>query len=481
MTFGSRPGRSNFAHTLALVTSVLVAGCRAAPEPVDSRALDDADRRFQSTSPAAAAAAAPPGSPSAKTGNGAGGDAPSAPVRARVEELLSKEQLTLDEVLAIVDARNPTLAAERENVDLATALIWEARLYPNPTFLCSIEDYKTKDRRAFDHSTKRIGVGIPVVVGGRIGAASAVAEKERQLAAIAYVWRRREVLTEAKRAFVNLLSTRRALELAKETRAIAADFNRVATERYNVAAIPQMEVLKSDVYLAGADIDVRVAEKNAVTAQQALHALLGDAQLAADRFEGELSARFTPPALAALGAEAGAGHPLVEAARRARESAELQLEQARAERMPDPEVEVMVGRDGDNDSLAQVGLAVPLPLFNRNQGRIAAAEAKIRQADFKLRATENDLRRQLGEAHREFVAAQERARAYGDEMLPKAQISLELTTEGYRQGKFGYLDVLDAQRTLAEAKLSYATALADLNLAAADLEKLAGMRLEAVK
>lgn len=320
-----------------------------------------------------------------------------------------------------------------------------------------------------------------VVVSGRLGAATRVAEKEREVATLDYVWRRREILTDAKRAFVSLLGARRTLALARETRAIAADLQRVATERYNVAAIPQMEVLKTDVNLAGADTNVKVAEKNATVALKALHALLGNVDLPTEKFSGDLAANFSPPTLEALRADVANSHPLLEGVRRARESAELQLEQARAERFPDTELEVTVGRDGENDSLAQAGIAVPLPLFNRNQGKVAAAEVKIRQAELKLRATENDLVRRLGEAYRELMTAQARVSAYGAEILPKAQTTLELTTEGYRQGKFGYLDVLDAQRTLAEAKLSYATALSELNLAAAELEKLAGVRLEAAK
>lgn len=453
-----------------LAAVVPLAGCRSAPAPLDPRSVEAGDHAFQPP----AAAQAPATDPAPDAG-------PAAPRPASAEELLRKEELTLAEVLAIVDARNPALAAARKGIDLATAQIWDARLYPNPSLELALEDFKTKDRRAFDHAKRLVGVGLPVVVSGRIAAATRVAEKEREIAAIDFVWRRREILTDAKRAFLRLLAARRNLELTRETRAIAADLQRVATERYQVAAIPLMEVLKADVNLARAETDVQVAAKDAAVALSALHALLGDNDLATERFAGILAARFDAPALDALRAAATVSHPLLESARLARESAELRLEQARTERIPDPELQVAVGQDGDGDSLAQAGVQVPLPLFNRNQGRIAAAEVKIRQAELELRAAENDLVRRLAESYREFVAAQERARAYGEEILPKAQQALELTHEGYRQGKFGYLDVLDAQRTLAEAKTAYTAALADLNLTVADLEKLAGARLTPAK
>jgi cobalt-zinc-cadmium efflux system outer membrane protein len=85
------------------------------------------------------------------------------------------------------------------------------------------------------------------------------------------------------------------------------------------------------------------------------------------------------------------------------------------------------------------------------------------------------------ESYRTFGAAQDRVRVYQEEILPKAQKALDQTNEGYRLGKFGYLDVLDAQRTLADSTKALTAALADLNLAASDLETLTGMRLETVR
>ena len=66
---------------------------------------------------------------------------------------------------------------------------------------------------------------------------------------------------------------------------------------------------------------------------------------------------------------------------------------------------------------------------------------------------------------------------YRETILPKAQKALEQTDEGYKAGKFSYLDVLDSQQTLAEARIAYVSALWDLNRLAAELEKVTGTRL----
>ena len=129
----------------------------------------------------------------------------------------------------------------------------------------------------------------------------------------------------------------------------------------------------------------------------------------------------------------------------------------------------------------EAGVSIPLPLFKRNQGRIAGAEARIRKAEFEADAVRNDLLLHLTEAYRTFAVAQERVGVYRDEILPKADRALSQTNEGYKQGKFSFLDVLDSQRTLAEARIAYAAGVADLNVAVAELEKLTGTRLEAVR
>jgi cobalt-zinc-cadmium efflux system outer membrane protein len=429
------------------------AGCGTAPEPVVLADLEATDRRF-----------APP--------------APSEPRRI-ADDLLKKEELTLEEVLAIADLLNPELGSERKNIDLASAALWEAKLYPNPSLIFQMEDYRTKS--TFGSSKRTGGVSVPLVFSGRIGAATSRAEKERELAAVTYVWRRREILSDVKRAFLSFLASRRTTELARETRDIAKTLNDVTNERFKAQAIPEMELLKSAVNLAKSDVDLKLAEKDLAVALKTLHARMGVVDFPKDKFTGVLASRYTVPSLEALRGQVTTVHPLLEGAVKSKEAAEFQLSVARSERIPDVGLEVTAGIDSGNDTIIQAGFAIPLPIFNRNQAKIAAAEARIQQAEFKLQAVKNDLVLRLTEAYKNFTAAQDRVTVYTEEILPKAQKALDQTNEGYRQGKFGYLDVLDAQRTLAEAKIAYAAALADLNLSAAELEKLTGTRLEAVR
>ena len=430
-------------------------GCTSAPEPVDYAELEAMDRRFTRS---------------------VGGAA-----KETLEEILRKEELTLEDALRVADLMNPVLAAERRNIDLAGAAVWEARLYPNPVLLLEFEDYRTKDRATIGKMQRSAGLSVPLVVSGRIGAATAVAEKEREIAAVNYVWRRREILSAVKAAFLGLLGSRRRVELGQETRDLARTFHTVTEDRFRAQAVPEMEVLKSAVALAKAESDLKIAEKDLGVAVKVLQATMGNVEFPKDKFAGELSARFTSPSFEALRGHVVTIHPLLESARNAKEAAELALELARRERIPDLGLDVTAGRDPEDDSIIEAGLSVPLPLFNRNQAHIARAEARIRQAEHELDAVRNELLLRLTEAYRTFAANQERVSTYVDDILPKAEKAYGQTQEGYRLGKHSYLDVLDAQRTLADARSAYVAALADLNLSAVELEKLTGMRLEPIR
>jgi cobalt-zinc-cadmium efflux system outer membrane protein len=208
---------------------------------------------------------------------------------------------------------------------------------------------------------------------------------------------------------------------------------------------------------------------------------MGDVDFPRDKFAGDLHTRFTTPSLESLRGQVTTVHPLLEAAAKNREAAELQLSLAKAERIPDLGVQFAGGKDTNDESILEGGIEIPLPLFNRNQAKISASETLIRQAELRAQAVRNDLILQLTATYREFSAAQDRVAVYKDEILPKAQKALDQTNEGRNLGKFSYLDVLDAQRTLAEARIAYAAALNDLNQSATDLEFITGTKLEPIR
>lgn len=395
---------------------------------------------------------------------------PSIPVQA-----LKKEELNLEDVLAVADAMNPELGAAKKGIDISNALAHDAALYPNPFIGSTLEDYNRT--AGFGESKRTIRAGIPIVIGGRIGAKVAAAETERDIAVLDFLWKRREILTDAKKAFYEILAARQRREIAQQSLEFAKQFHELTEERFKLQTIPEMEYLKAAVNLAKAEIDLKTADKELAITTKRLQTLLGDTDF---KFKGQLSEKFVQPGFDALRGELSGTQPLLERATKQRELAEREIELLKSERLSDIEFEAAVGREND-DGIIEGGIVIPLPLINRNQAKIAAAECRRQQAALQIQATRNQLVAALAEAYGNFTNAQDRVTTYAGSILPKAQTALEQTNEGYRQGKFSQLDVLDAQRTLADARSAHLAALLDLNSSAAELEKIAGSRVEATK
>jgi len=388
--------------------------------------------------------------------------------------LLAGDELRLEDALRVADLLEPTLAAERKNIDLAAAAALEARLYPNPSLTIEAEEYHKSGPTA-GKMNRTVGLSIPIVVSGRLGAAEAVANKEEEIAALEYLAKRLEVFAAVRRAFVELLAARQSADISRESRDISAGLHEASRARFDASAIPEMEYLKAAVDLAKAEAEVRQAERDVSRSARALNAAMGDPDLPERRPAGRLASEFETPDAEALRRAMAESHPLIQAAERRREHASLGMDLAKSGRWADSEFSIEGGLDAEDRGMVTAGFRIPLPLFDASRPRIRAAEVRTEQARLRARATHNELALALGAARREFAAAQDRVQAFDREILPRARKVLDQTREGYAAGKFGQIDLLDARRTLADARGALLAAVRDLNLAAAELESLTGL------
>ncbi len=166
-------------------------------------------------------------------------------------------------------------------------------------------------------------------------------------------------------------------------------------------------------------------------------------------------------------------HPSTVAARTARDRTELELKRARLEPYPDVTFGVSGGREGPPDtSILEFRVGLPLPIIDRSKGRKREAQANLGVAQAELTAIEQRLLRDWGLATKRFSTAAEQVATYRDRILPKASSALRLIQTGFQEGRFGFIDLLDIQRTTAEARLAYQQKLLELNVAQVELQAL---------
>jgi cobalt-zinc-cadmium efflux system outer membrane protein len=143
--------------------------------------------------------------------------------------------------------------------------------------------------------------------------------------------------------------------------------------------------------------------------------------------------------------------------------ARSQLERSRAlaqvelsRRTPDLTLNVGSKRSEElGRTQAVFGVSIPLPFFDRNQGNVLESARRVDKARDELATTALRLDAELSQAYEEFELAQRQAHALRNDILPGAQSAYDAASTGFEYGKFGFLDVLDAQRTLLQAKSQY--------------------------
>ncbi len=164
----------------------------------------------------------------------------------------------------------------------------------------------------------------------------------------------------------------------------------------------------------------------------------------------------------------------------ARAELEVQRRQAlgrieSARRVPD--LGLTVGSKNDEQfgrRQAVFGLSVPLPLFDRNQGRLDESAQRTEQARDELAAARASLASELRIAHSRLTAARSQARSLQDDHLPGARSAYAAARTGYEYGKFTILEVIDAHRMLLQAQAQHLRVLADAHRAAAGIERILG-------
>jgi cobalt-zinc-cadmium efflux system outer membrane protein len=129
-----------------------------------------------------------------------------------------------------------------------------------------------------------------------------------------------------------------------------------------------------------------------------------------------------------------------------------------------------------NEQALVVGVSIPFPIRDRNQGNIAAAQARVRSAAAREAVAQSDYRQSVAEARAQYLSAEAKADTLEAKSLPQAEEALRLAEFGYREGKFELIEVLSAgdardgvRRSLIDAREAQGRAAALLiRLAAND-------------
>ncbi len=376
--------------------------------------------------------------------------------------------LTLERALQSAFAHNPSLAAAQWEIGVAEGDRQQAGLIPNPQVSWEAEDTRRRSR------TTTLMLSQPLELGGKRGARIEVAERAQDAASIELERRRNELRADVFQAFYNSTIAQQRLLLTEQSLQLAERGLRVAQGRINAGKAAPVEAMRAQVQLSQVRLELRRAERDQATAYQQLAQVTGAPQATFTRVEEPTTAL---PAIASPQTLLDR-LPTTAELRLARlqinqKEASLGLEKA----LRIPDLTVSIGSqysETDRERVNLLGVSMPIPLFNRNQGNVLAAARRTDQARDLRNASELRLRSEVQSGLEQWATANTEVNAFNQVILPAAQSAVDTATRGFEMGKFNFLDVLDAQRTLFEARSQYLQAVADSTDAWVRIERIYG-------
>ncbi|KJK20674.1 cobalt-zinc-cadmium resistance protein [Burkholderiaceae bacterium 16] len=406
-------------------------------------------------------------SPSAFAQNAATTPFPAAQAARQIAEPAGR--LTLEDALALAAGRNFTLSAAGHELDAAEGGIKQARTIPNPEVAVLFED----NRR--DTRTTTAQVNLPVELGGKRSARIGAAQKARELAQSQLGATRTDLRAAVVGGFFAVVIAQERVRLARGSADIAAKGALAAARRVAAGKIAPLEESKARVEQANAELEVADAEAALAVARQALAGLWGSSEARFLEAAGNLDTLPARPDGAIL------TQALDSAPELANSRLELERRQAiigveRSRQYPDLTVSLGSKRDNSSDrgTMPVLGVSLPLPLFDRNQGNLYAAMRQADKAADEYRATQVRLANELQQAARQLTVSRTSAESLKGTVLPAAQQAYEAATRGFEAGKFNFLDVLDAQRTWFQARIRYLGVVATAYQAATTIDRILG-------
>lgn len=378
------------------------------------------------------------------------------------------EPLSLAKAIELALEGNPEVAAAKRQLEATEGQVLQGRSRPNPELAYSLEDARSKTR------TQSWQLNLPLELGGKRAARTKAAEKSREQAQAQLAELKATVRANVAAAYFDVLTAQERLVLARDSAALAKSSTDTVSKRVAAGKVSPVEESKARVAEAGVRVELAQAASEQRNALSRLFALLGRIDTPFTVLEGKAENLPSAPSLADL-------QPLISSAPGVvlarievdRRKALTDLEQSK--RVPD--VTVSVGMQRSNETQRNVlllGVSVPLPVFDRNQGNLLEALKLEDKARDELQAATVRLHSEVAQARERLSTITAEVQSLQQDVLPGAKSAYDAATIGFENGKFNFLEVLDAQRTYFTAKSQYLKALGEAHRAAADIDRLLG-------
>ncbi len=441
---------------LLFLATALLAGCSKSQRTIENPAINAA------------------GPKSAKTVNFATSS------DAAAEEVLKEPAgpLTLRDALKLTLVHNPELKAYSYGIRAAEARHFQAGLRPNPDLSIDIEDIGgSGDMKGFDSAETTIQLSQLFDFAGTYKKSQRVAHFDTKLAESDYQMKRLDLSVSVTKSFVELLFLQEKLVLSENLIDVSKAVIDSVNKRVEAGRDTPLDLLKAKVRLEKAMLHHHEIEQQINSLRIQLASYWSGKTPVFSTAAGRLDRIVAVPGIAQLQAQLQNSPEILQWAFEIQKR-DAQLQVAKAESKPGITISGGVKHfNFDDDTAFVVGLSIPLPVTDRNQGGRLEAMHHLNMAKQQEEALMQSTWSRLQQLHNQLQTAYRQATVLKNEILAASEKIFNASKVSYEEGKIGYLELLDAQRNYFASKDEYIDVLAKYHLCKTELERLVGHSL----
>jgi outer membrane protein, heavy metal efflux system len=369
--------------------------------------------------------------------------------------------LTLEQLEQIALQNNPTVRAAQSAIDAARGRARQAGAWPNPVVGYAADELAQSDRDP--RGSHGVFVEQMVPLGGKLRLGRAVFDRAADEAAMRAELQQRRIVSSVRTLFYQVLTTERRIEVHERLAALGSEATGITAQLFNVGAADRPDFLESEIEARRVQLELIAARNQLFALRLQLAAVAGRAEIATRRIAGSIDVAIPELEREATLEALVERSPQVRAAQAAVARAQAVTALARRQMYPDAFLRggASYNRErGESTGTpvgweAQIAAGLSIPLFNRNQGGIAAARADETRAEAELERVALSLRAQAASEFATYLTALRSAESFRADIMPRAEQAYTLYVARYREMAAAYPQVLVSQRTLFEMAREY--------------------------
>lgn len=385
----------------------------------------------------------------------------------------SQAPLSMKDAVAYAQTHRQEVQAAADHAASARQLRAQAALIPNPRIYLQSEDLRASNFDFAQQSETYAYASETLETSGRRGGRMAVADEAARSAQIAEAQVRRRIELAVRQAYVAAEGTQLLQRLYQQDDAYFQQIITYHQERFHEGKLAEVDLLRVRIEGARVHAAAARAELDAEQAALNLNRAMGAPEDAAWTLTEDFETLETPAELPA-GADPTLLRPEGQAAQQAiaQAGANLRLQKAFGR----PDMDFLAGYKLDTGlNTAYAGLQFNLPLFDRNQKAVAAAQTDTRAAAEEFAAVRHELSAEVRLAQREYeFERDEYVKTFKPLRDEAVQVS-DITRAAYQEGGMDLLRLLDAERVRVDAEVAWAQALENYHQSVISLEYAEGI------